>query len=160
MIPEGSRVLLDTVALIYFLEENERYSKTAEAIFARIAKVFGVLTNDKRLIALKLLERDLMPKKAGPESEKYIDIVFPESGPLNLLNLTHGKTLRSGSIQARTRPPNQSRNSDSTSVLIDAPGRFAWLTFPVGAPTQHTMYWMRFCNLMYMDHKGDAISVF
>ena len=69
MIPEGSRVLLDTVALIYFLEENERYSKTAEAIFARIAKVSGVLTNDKRLIALKLLERDLMPKKPGRKAK-------------------------------------------------------------------------------------------
>lgn len=36
MIPKGSRVLLDTVALIYFLEENERYSKSAEKIFSRI----------------------------------------------------------------------------------------------------------------------------
>mgnify|MGYP001252557368 CR=1 FL=1 len=36
MIPKGSRVLLDTVALIYFLEENERYSKSAEKIFNRI----------------------------------------------------------------------------------------------------------------------------
>jgi len=36
MIPEGSRVLVDTVALIYFLEENARYSKKAEEIFARI----------------------------------------------------------------------------------------------------------------------------
>ena len=36
MIPKGSRVLLDTVALIYFLEENERYSKRAEKIFSRI----------------------------------------------------------------------------------------------------------------------------
>jgi len=36
MIPKGSRILLDTVALIYFLEENERYSKSAEKIFSRI----------------------------------------------------------------------------------------------------------------------------
>ena len=36
MIPKGSRILLDTVALIYFLEENERYSKRAEKIFSRI----------------------------------------------------------------------------------------------------------------------------
>ena len=36
MIPKGSRILLDTVALIYFLEENERFSKSAEKIFSRI----------------------------------------------------------------------------------------------------------------------------
>ncbi|MCP4288325.1 MAG: type II toxin-antitoxin system VapC family toxin [Gammaproteobacteria bacterium] len=36
MIPKGSQVLLDTVALIYFLEENEHYSKRAEKIFSRI----------------------------------------------------------------------------------------------------------------------------
>jgi len=36
MIPKGSQVLLDTVSLIYFLEENERYSKRAEKIFSRI----------------------------------------------------------------------------------------------------------------------------
>ena len=29
MIPKGSQLLLDTVALIYFLEENERYAKRA-----------------------------------------------------------------------------------------------------------------------------------
>jgi len=31
MIPKGSQVLLDTVSLIYFLEENERYSKRIES---------------------------------------------------------------------------------------------------------------------------------
>lgn len=47
MIPRGSRVLLDTVALIYFLEENERYSKQVEAIFGRIesGELQGVMAN-------------------------------------------------------------------------------------------------------------------
>ena len=47
MIPNGSKVLLDTVALIYFLEENERYSKLAEKIFGRIesGELQGVLAN-------------------------------------------------------------------------------------------------------------------
>lgn len=47
MIPKGSRVLLDTVALIYFLEDNERYSKTATAIFSRIesGEIRGVMSN-------------------------------------------------------------------------------------------------------------------
>ena len=36
MIPKGSRVLLDTVALVYFLGQNPRYAKPAEAIFRRI----------------------------------------------------------------------------------------------------------------------------
>jgi predicted nucleic acid-binding protein len=47
MIPKGSRVLLDTVALIYFLEENARYSKKAEKIFGRIesGELQGVMAN-------------------------------------------------------------------------------------------------------------------
>ena len=47
MIPKGSRVLLDTVALIYFLEESERYSKKAEKIFGRIesGELQGVMAN-------------------------------------------------------------------------------------------------------------------
>lgn len=47
MIPEGSRVLLDTVALIYFLEENGQYSRQAEAIFGRIesGELRGVMAN-------------------------------------------------------------------------------------------------------------------
>ncbi len=35
-IPTGSRLLLDTVALIYFLERHPRYSQSAEIIFRRI----------------------------------------------------------------------------------------------------------------------------
>ncbi|MCP3870453.1 MAG: type II toxin-antitoxin system VapC family toxin [Gammaproteobacteria bacterium] len=47
MISKGSRVLLDTVALIYFLEENQRYSKKAEKIFGRIESgdLQGVMAN-------------------------------------------------------------------------------------------------------------------
>ena len=47
MIPKGSRVLLDSVALIYFLETNERYSKKAEEIFGHIESgdLQGVMAN-------------------------------------------------------------------------------------------------------------------
>ncbi|MCP5418670.1 MAG: type II toxin-antitoxin system VapC family toxin [Chromatiaceae bacterium] len=47
MIPKGSRLLLDTVALIYFLEENERYAKQAEKIFSRIesGQLHGVISS-------------------------------------------------------------------------------------------------------------------
>ena len=47
MIPKGSRVLLDTVAMIYFLEENQRYSNKAEKIFGRIesGELQGVMAN-------------------------------------------------------------------------------------------------------------------
>ena len=47
MIPKGSLVLLDTVALIYFLESNERYSKKAEEIFSHIeaGELQGVMAN-------------------------------------------------------------------------------------------------------------------
>ncbi len=47
MIPKGNRVLLDSVALIYFLETNERYSIIAEEIFGRIESgdLQGVMAN-------------------------------------------------------------------------------------------------------------------
>jgi predicted nucleic acid-binding protein len=47
IIPKGSRVLLATVAMIYFLEENQRYSKKAEKIFGRIesGELQGVMAN-------------------------------------------------------------------------------------------------------------------
>ena len=47
MIPKGSLVLLDSIALIYFLEINARYSKTAEEIFGRIesGELQGVMAN-------------------------------------------------------------------------------------------------------------------
>lgn len=47
IIPKGSLVLLDSVALIYFLEINERYSKKAEEIFGRIesGELQGVMAN-------------------------------------------------------------------------------------------------------------------
>ncbi len=47
MIPRGSRVLLDTMALIYFLEKNSRYVVVAEEIFASIesGEIQGVMAN-------------------------------------------------------------------------------------------------------------------
>lgn len=46
-IPGGSRILLDTVALIYFLEGHKRYLKSAEMIFSRIesGELQGVMAN-------------------------------------------------------------------------------------------------------------------
>lgn len=47
VIPRGSRILLDTVALIYFLESHPRYSKTAEAVFRRMesGEIHGVISS-------------------------------------------------------------------------------------------------------------------
>jgi uncharacterized protein len=46
-IPSGSRVLLDTVALIYYLEEHARYGVAAEELLHRIEteEVQGVLSS-------------------------------------------------------------------------------------------------------------------
>lgn len=46
-IPAGSRVLLDTVVLVYYLEEHPRYGAPAEKIFHRIeaGEVTGVLAS-------------------------------------------------------------------------------------------------------------------
>jgi len=75
MIPEGSRVLLDTVALIYFLEENERYSKTAEAIFARIESgaLQGVMANLVFAELLVPLYRSGNPQAATGLSRRLIN---------------------------------------------------------------------------------------
>ncbi|MGD8589401.1 MAG: PIN domain-containing protein [Chromatiales bacterium] len=46
-IPKHSRILLDTVALIYFLEGNPRYVQQAEKVFAQIEAgiLHGLMAN-------------------------------------------------------------------------------------------------------------------
>jgi len=75
MIPKGNRVLVDTVALIYFLEQNERYSKKAEEIFARIesGEVQGVMANLVFAELLVPLYRSGDPRAAAGLSERLIN---------------------------------------------------------------------------------------
>ena len=75
MIPKGSRVLLDTVALIYFLEENKRYSKKAEKIFGRIesGELQGVMANLVFAELLVPLYRSGDPQAAAGLSNRLIN---------------------------------------------------------------------------------------
>lgn len=75
MIPKGSRILLDTVALIYFLEENERYAKTAEEIFGRIesGELQGILANLAFAELLVPLYRSGNPQAAAGLSNRLIN---------------------------------------------------------------------------------------
>ncbi len=75
MIPKGSRILLDTVALIYFLEENERYSEKAEKIFSRIesGELHGVMANLVLAELLVPLYRSRDPQAAAGLSNRLIN---------------------------------------------------------------------------------------
>ena len=75
MIPKGSRVLVDTVALIYFLEENERYSKKAEAVFARIesGELQGVMASLVFAELLVPLYRSGNPQAAAGLTNRLIN---------------------------------------------------------------------------------------
>jgi predicted nucleic acid-binding protein len=75
MIPKGSRVLLDTVALIYFLEEHERYGKQAEEIFSRIesSELQGVMANLVFAELLVPLYRSGDPQAAAGLSNRLIN---------------------------------------------------------------------------------------
>ncbi len=84
MIPKGSRVLLDTVALIYFLEENARYSKKAEAIFGRIESgdLQGVMANLVFAELLVPLYRAGEPQAAAGLTNRLINFHNLEVIPL------------------------------------------------------------------------------
>ena len=75
MIPKGSRVLLDSVALIYFLETNDRYSKMAEKIFGRIesGELQGVLANLAFAELLVPLYRSGDPQAAAGLANRLIN---------------------------------------------------------------------------------------
>ncbi len=75
MIPKGSRVLLDTVALIYFLEENNCYSKSAEDIFGRVesGELQGVMANLVFAELLVPLYRSGDPQAAAGLSKRLIN---------------------------------------------------------------------------------------
>jgi predicted nucleic acid-binding protein len=84
MIPKGSRVLLDTVALIYFLEENERHSKKTEKIFGRIesGELQGVMANLVFAELLVPLYRSGDPQAAAGLSNQLINFRNLEIIPL------------------------------------------------------------------------------
>ena len=86
MIPKGSRILLDTVALIYFLEENECYSKQAEAIFGRIesGELQGIMTNLVFAELLVPLYRAGEPQAAAGLANRLINFSNLEIIPLTM----------------------------------------------------------------------------
>ena len=84
MIANSSQVLLDTVALIYFLEENARYSKKAEAIFGRIESgdLQGVMANLVFAELLVPLYRTGDPQAAAGLTNRLINFHNLEIIPL------------------------------------------------------------------------------
>ncbi|MGB8665736.1 MAG: type II toxin-antitoxin system VapC family toxin, partial [Serratia inhibens] len=84
-IPDGSRVLLDTVALVYFLERHPRYGATAQAIFRRIAA--GRL---RALIASLVFAELLVPLHRQQDREAAESLV-------DLLSNFHNLEVVSGS---------------------------------------------------------------
>jgi len=75
MIPNGGRILLDTVALIYFLEPNGQYSEKAEAIFTRIesGELQGLMANLVFAELLVPLYRSGNPQAAVGLSKRLIN---------------------------------------------------------------------------------------
>ncbi len=84
MIPKGSRILLDTVALIYFLEENARYSKKVEEIFGRIESgdLQGIMANLVFAELLVPLYRAGDPQSAAGLTNRLINFHNLEVVPL------------------------------------------------------------------------------
>ena len=73
VIPNGSKVLLDTVALVYFLEQYPRYGSVAKAIFRRIesGELQGVIAN---LVFAELLI-PLYRRQDGQAAEGLVDLL-------------------------------------------------------------------------------------
>ncbi len=119
MIPTGSRVLLDTVALIYFLEENKYYSKSAEEIFGRVesGELQGVMANLVFAELLVPLYRSGDPQAAAGLSKRLINF-----RNLEVITLTTEISMEA----ARLRADHGLRTPDAihgaTAILAQASG--------------------------------------
>jgi len=119
MIPKGSRVLLDTVALIYFLEENKCYSKSAEEIFGRVesGELQGVMANLVFAELLVPLYRSGDPQAAAGLSKRLINF-----RNLEVITLTTEISMEA----ARLRADHGLRTPDAihgaTAIITQASG--------------------------------------
>lgn len=97
MIPGGNRVLLDTVALIYFLEDNERYSEMAEAIFGRIeaGELQGVMSSLVFAELLVPLFRSGNPRAAAGLSNRLINFRH-----LEIIDMTTEVSIEAARLRA------------------------------------------------------------
>ena len=119
MIPNGGRILLDTVALIYFLEPNGRYSEKAEAIFSRIesGNLHGLTANLVFAELLVPLYRSGNPQAAVGLSNRLINFRNME-----VINLTTQISMEA----ARLRADHGLRTPDAihgaTAIITQATG--------------------------------------
>ena len=105
-IGDGKTVLLDTVALIYFLEAHERYGPVAETILRRIeqGKLLGVISS---LVFAELL----VPLYRAGDKAAASGLVSRLSGFANLT--IHELDARTSAIAARLRAEHGLRTPDA-----------------------------------------------
>ena len=118
-IEDGKTVLLDTVALIYFLEAHERYGPVAESILRRIER--GAL---KGIISSLVFTELLVPLyRAG--DDKAAAGLF--SRVADFTNLTiHELDAETAAMAARLRAEHDLRTPDAihaaTALMMEADG--------------------------------------
>ena len=119
MIPKGSRVLLDSVALIYFLETNDRYSKMAEKIFGRIesGELQGVLANLAFAELLVPLYRSGDPQAAAGLANRLINF-----RNLEVVTLTTEISMEAARLRAEYGLRTPDAIHGATAIVTQASG--------------------------------------
>lgn len=119
MIPNGSKVLLDTVALIYFLETNERYSKLAEKIFGRIesGELQGVLANLAFAELLVPLFRSGEPRTAAGLANRILNF-----RNLEVVTLTTEISIEAARLRAEYSLRTPDAIHAATAIITQASG--------------------------------------
>ena len=119
MIPKGSRVLLDSVALIYFLETNNRYSKMAEKIFGRIesGELQGILANLAFAELLVPLYRSGDPQAAAGLANRLINF-----RNLEVVTLTTEISMEAARLRAEYGLRTPDAIHGATAIITQASG--------------------------------------
>ncbi|MEN8132413.1 MAG: type II toxin-antitoxin system VapC family toxin [Pseudomonadota bacterium] len=97
MISEGSRISLDSVALIYFLEGHKRYSPIAKTIFERIesGELTGVMAN---LVFAELLVP--LYRSGNPMAARRLVSQLINFRNLEIIHLTTEISMESARLRA------------------------------------------------------------
>lgn len=119
MIPDGSRVLVDSVVLIYFLERNPRYFLAARELLRRVES--GALTAVVSTLCLaEVLTGEYRRSAADAQALRRAIVGMPN---LDVLPVTQSIAAES----ARIRAEHRLHTRDAVHVATALAGGAGWL---------------------------------
>jgi len=118
-IPSGSKILLDSMTVIYFLEQHEQYGELARQVFQRIeaGDLRGLMTS---LVFAELLVPLYRSEKAGTVRQ-FVD-VLSHYRHLNILEVSTEISMEAARLRARYGLRTPDAIHGATALLGQADG--------------------------------------